>query len=201
MTTALLTGAGALPGTSRAASRSGPVYRPGVLAWFSSTFAALAVRDFRILWAGTWLAFTGFFMSTIVQSVVAFELTGANTAVGSVVFAQGIAMFALSPIGGALADRLPKRRMIALGQIVTGLVFLCLGGLVATVDRDAERTRLEKLLRDQERVVANLQTRLANKDYLQKAPGHLVDQTRGQLSEAEAALAGARRALEAVGET
>ena len=94
--------------------------------WFEETFAALAVREFRFLWAGTWLSFMGFFMSTVVQSVVAFDLEGANSAVGTVNFAQGVAMLMLAPIGGALADRLPKRRVVALGQSVTALVFLAL---------------------------------------------------------------------------
>ncbi len=96
-----------------------------------STFAALAVRDFRILWVGTWLSFTAFFMSTVVNSVVAFELEGLNTSVGWVVFAQGITMMTLSPIGGAVADRLPKRRVVALGLVVTGSIFLTVSALVA----------------------------------------------------------------------
>lgn len=90
------------------------------------------MSEFRILWIGTWLSFLGFFMSSIVQSVVAFELQGVNTAVGGVVFAQGIAMSVLSPIGGALADRWPKRRVVAAGQIATASVFLGLAALVAT---------------------------------------------------------------------
>lgn len=96
-----------------------------------ATFAALRGRNFRIVWIGTWLSFTAFFMSTVVNSVVAFELTGFNTAVGWVVFAQGVAMLLLSPIGGALADRLPKRRVVVSGQVVTAVVFASLGLLYA----------------------------------------------------------------------
>ena len=87
------------------------------------TFAALAVRPFRVLWIGTLFAFVGFFMSTVVQSVVAFDLTGRNSAVGLVVFAQGLMMFTLGPLGGAFADRLPKRRVIAICQLSTMFVF------------------------------------------------------------------------------
>jgi len=99
---------------------------------FADTFAALAVPSFRLLWVGTLLSFLAFFMSTIVQSVVAFDLTGRNGAVGSVVFAQGVTMALLGPIGGAYADRLPKRRVIVTGQIVAALVFATLAVLVAT---------------------------------------------------------------------
>ncbi len=89
------------------------------------------MRHFRVLWVGTLLAFLAFFMSTVVQSVVAFRLTESNTAVGFVVFAQGIAMFLLGPLGGAMADRLPKRRVIASCQLLTTTVFFVLAIVMA----------------------------------------------------------------------
>ncbi|HVR29168.1 MAG TPA: MFS transporter [Thermoanaerobaculia bacterium] len=92
----------------------------------TGTFAALRIRPFRILWIGTWFAFVGFFMSTVVQSVVAFKLTGANRDVGLVIFGQGLMMFTLGPLGGAVADRLPKRRVIALSQLATTAVFFAI---------------------------------------------------------------------------
>ena len=98
----------------------------------AETFAALTVRPFRVLWIGTLFAFVGFFMSTVVQSVVAFELTGANRAVGMVVFAQGLMMFTLGPLGGAYADRLPKRRVIAVCQLATMTVFFSIAFAIAT---------------------------------------------------------------------
>jgi len=98
----------------------------------SETFAALSVRPFRILWTGTLFAFVGFFMSTVVQSVVAFNLTGENRAVGTVVFAQGLTMFIFGPLGGAFADRLPKRRVIAICQLLTMTVFFSLAWAIAT---------------------------------------------------------------------
>ena len=101
-------------------------------AWASSTFAALSNRDFRILWAGSFLAFVAFFMSTVVQSVVAFDLSGSNRAVGFVVFAQGIAQLALGPLGGALADRLSKKAVILSCQSAIFSAFVALGILVAT---------------------------------------------------------------------
>jgi MFS family permease len=95
-------------------------------------FAALQVPSFRTLWIGTVFAFVGFFMSTTVQSVVAFDLTGANRAVGLVIFGQGLMMFTLGPLGGAFADRLPKRRVIAIAQIATTSVFFAISWAIAT---------------------------------------------------------------------
>jgi MFS family permease len=99
--------------------------------WLEQTFAAFALPHYRVLWIGTLTSFLAFFMSTVVNSVVAFELTGANRAVGSVIFGQGLGMFLFGPIGGAFADRWPKRRVIAAGQAVTATVFCAMALLVA----------------------------------------------------------------------
>jgi MFS family permease len=87
------------------------------------TFAALAVPAFRIMWAGTWASYVPFFMANVVNSVVAFQLARTNRAVGTVVFAQGVAMATLAPLGGAGADRWPKRRLLAVTQTVAAIVF------------------------------------------------------------------------------
>ena len=84
--------------------------------WSASTFEALQIRGYRILWIGSTLAFVAFFMSTIAQSAVAFDLTGKNSDVGAVVFGQGLAMIVLAPFGGALADRLSKRMLLVVPQ-------------------------------------------------------------------------------------
>jgi len=103
---------------------------PALRRWADQTFAAFAIPPFRVLWLGTLTSFLAFFMATVVNSVVAFQLTGANRAVGTVIFAQGLAMFAFGPFGGALADRWPKRRVVAVGQTVAGTSFAVLGALV-----------------------------------------------------------------------
>lgn len=83
------------------------------------TFGALRIPEFQVLFLGTLLSFTAFFMSTLVQGYVAFELEGLNVAVGTAVFGQGLGMTLIGPLGGAYADRLPKRLVIALGQVVS----------------------------------------------------------------------------------
>ncbi len=85
----------------------------------AGTFGALRIPNFRMLFAGTVLSFTAFFMSTLVQGYVAYELEGLNVAVGTAVFGQGLGMMLIGPIGGAYADRLPKRLVIAIGQSVS----------------------------------------------------------------------------------
>lgn len=96
-------------------------------AWESGSPSALAIREYRILFVGTIAAFTAFFTSTVVQGIVAFELTGSNAAVGTAVFGQGLGMVLCGPLGGAYADRLPKRRVVAVGQLISALNFGTLG--------------------------------------------------------------------------
>ena len=60
------------------------------------TFAAFSVGRYRLHWTQTVAAFIAFSMSFTVQSVVAFDLTGANAAVGLVGAGNGIAWLVLS---------------------------------------------------------------------------------------------------------
>src|SRR3972149_7025930 len=95
--------------------------------WARSTFMALNQRDFRLLFLGTTFAQMAFAMMSVVQGVVAFQLTGKNASVGLVALGMGVAMLILSPVGGALGDRRP----ISLTD--TGGTYLAMGGLFAIV--------------------------------------------------------------------
>ena len=103
-----------------------------VSGWFSTTFASLQYPHYRTLWIGTSLAFLAFMMSSIVQSIVAFDLTGKNGAVGMVALGQGLATIVISPFGGVIADRVSKRKLVLIGQTIIGLNFLVVGILVVT---------------------------------------------------------------------
>ena len=98
--------------------------------WAASTFEAFSFPAYRVVWLGSIIAFLAFNMSWTAQSVVAYDLTGSNRAVGTVMFGQGIAMFVLNPFGGAIADRFSKRFLILFAQSVIGAVMLTLAILL-----------------------------------------------------------------------
>jgi MFS family permease len=100
--------------------------------WAANTFDAFSVPTYRVIWLGTILAFVAFNMAMTAQGVVAYDLTGSNRAVGSVVFGQGVAMLILNPFGGAIADRFSKRLLILIAQVVIGSVMLATAILIAT---------------------------------------------------------------------
>lgn len=100
--------------------------------WYATTFEALRVRDYRVLWWGSTLATLAFMMTRTVQSVVAFDLAGNSTAVGIVALGSGVAMIFIGPLGGVLADRLSKRLVLLFGQSLVGLCFTTIGVLILT---------------------------------------------------------------------
>ncbi|MGI9597133.1 MAG: MFS transporter, partial [Acidimicrobiales bacterium] len=98
----------------------------------SGTFSALEHRNYRLLWSGSMLATTAFMMSFLLIPSVAFEISGSNAAAGVAQMGSGIAMFAISPIGGVVADRMRKKPLVLVGQIVPALVILSTGILILT---------------------------------------------------------------------
>jgi MFS family permease len=95
-----------------------------------ATFAALSVRDYRVMWLGMLAAFTAMQMQMIAQGFLAYDLTGSATVLGLVGFASGLPQLFLGLIGGVVADRVPKRRLLATTQSATGLIALTTAVLV-----------------------------------------------------------------------
>ncbi|MGI8925719.1 MAG: MFS transporter [Tepidiformaceae bacterium] len=100
--------------------------------WARATFDSLKFRDYRVLWLGTTLSFLVFMMSFVVQAVVAYDLTGKNGAVGAVSLGMGISTILIAPFGGVIADRVSKRRLLLIGQVLIGLDFVAVGLLIVT---------------------------------------------------------------------
>ena len=100
--------------------------------WFRENYAALWIREFRMLCTGTMLATTAFMMSFILMPAVAYDITGNNTSAGIVQLGSGIGMLLVGPIGGVVADRLPKKPLVFAGQIVPGAVILAIGVLIVS---------------------------------------------------------------------
>ena len=95
-------------------------------------FGVLANVQYRLLFAGTTLSMLAFGMMQVAQGVVAFDLTGKNSAVGVVYLGQGVAMLLLSPLGGTLSDRVSKKRLLTTVQFIIGAVFGAIAFLIWT---------------------------------------------------------------------
>jgi len=91
----------------------------------------------------------------------------------------------LAGLGTVTRDAPPET---AVAVTIFGLEH-ALSDLSDTVDVDTERERLSKRKSELKRQIASLKGRLANENYVRKAPPHLVEETRAQLAEAEAEFA------------
>jgi MFS family permease len=70
-------------------------------------------------------------MQMVANGYLAFTLTGSATALGLVAFASSLPMLLFSPVGGVLADRLQKRKLLLMIQAVQCLIAMIVGILVA----------------------------------------------------------------------
>lgn len=89
-------------------------------------------RDFRLFWAGQLVSLIGTWMQSVGQAWLVLELTGSPFQLGFVNALQFIPVLLLSTVGGALSDRLPKRRILLVTQAAMMVQALVLAGLVAS---------------------------------------------------------------------
>lgn len=98
----------------------------------SSPFAALRHRNFRLFWTGQCISLIGTWMQNVAQAWLVLQLTDSAFLLGLVAATQFVPMLVLSLVAGAVADRLPKRRLVIATQ--TSMMFLAaiLGALTYT---------------------------------------------------------------------
>lgn len=83
---------------------------------------------FRVLFIGTLFATFAYMMMFLAMSVVSYDLSGTNTAVGVIGTGVGLAML-LAPFGGVIADRMNRKWVIVIGQ-GGGAAMLALTGVL-----------------------------------------------------------------------
>ena len=98
--------------------------RPTSTGSWSRIFVSLENRDFRYLWLGMLANVGGFQMQVIARGYLAYDLTSSPLILGLVVAGSGLPMLGLSLFGGALADRMDRRRIIQAGQGLSAMVAL-----------------------------------------------------------------------------
>jgi len=96
---------------------------------------ALRHRNYRLFFLGQLISLTGTWMQTVAQGWLVLRLTGSPLLLGLVAAASSLPVLLLSLPAGALADRVPKRRILLITQSVAMalaaiLAWLTLGELV-----------------------------------------------------------------------
>ncbi len=95
-------------------------------------FAAFRYPKYRLLWLSMAVGMTGMQMQMIAQGLLAYELSGTFTAVGVIAMAWGVPQFFFALPGGALADRVDKRRILLVTQVAVALQALVLAAAIVT---------------------------------------------------------------------
>lgn len=83
-------------------------------------------RDFRLLWIGAFLSFTGSWIQTIAQGWLIYQLTGDKAMLALVAFFNQIPVSLIGPFAGTLPDLMNRRVVLVLCQLIfaCGALFL-----------------------------------------------------------------------------
>ena len=95
-------------------------------------FSALAYRDFRLFWTGQWVSLSGTWMHMTAQGWLVYRLTGSPLYLGLVSAASTLPILLFSLVGGAVADRVQKRRILIVTQTLSIVPAFIIGLLVAS---------------------------------------------------------------------
>ncbi|HLJ35091.1 MAG TPA: MFS transporter [Ktedonobacteraceae bacterium] len=93
---------------------------------------ALRERNFRLYWLGQAVSNTGNWMQIVALSWFVLQLTGNPITIGLLGLAQSLPVFALSLVGGMLADHFPRLQLLIVTQSSAMLLAFILAFLAAT---------------------------------------------------------------------
>src|SRR5512147_2741981 len=83
------------------------------------TFSSLQHRNFQLWFGGQLISVIGTWMQIIAQGWLIYELTHSELYLGLVSFTAAIPLLIVSPWGGVITDRVPKRTLIIITQSTT----------------------------------------------------------------------------------
>ncbi len=90
---------------------------------------ALRHRNFQLFFAGQLISLIGTWMQTVAQSWLVYRMTNSALLLGTVGFASQIPVFIMAPIGGIVADRRNRQRIV----IATQTASMILAGILAAL--------------------------------------------------------------------
>ena len=93
----------------------------------NQTFRALAERDFRLYFFGQVVSLVGTWVQQVAMAWITYRVTGSAFMLGVIAFSGQIPSLLLSPLGGLLADRMDRRKLLAMIQVVAMAVAAWLG--------------------------------------------------------------------------
>jgi MFS family permease len=95
-------------------------------------FAALRHRNFQLYFGGQLISNAGTWMQIIAQGWLVYQITHSDLALGIVGFAAAVPALLVSPWGGVVVDRFPKRTLLIITQAGAMLLAFILAVLTFT---------------------------------------------------------------------
>src|ERR1700691_6590039 len=84
---------------------------------FSDMVRSLKHRNFQLFFSGQLISLVGTWMDNIAEAWLVYRLTGSSLLLGTVAFAGQIPIFLLGPLGGFVADRWNRQRIVIAPQV------------------------------------------------------------------------------------
>ena len=114
-------------------TEGGVLVSPADSASSLGTFRALQNRDFRLLWTGLAVSAVGTWMQIVALSLLVLDLThGSAMALGTVSLTQALTFLLFAAVGGSVADRFDRRRLLLVTQTLMIAFAVLLGILTLT---------------------------------------------------------------------
>lgn len=95
----------------------------------SATFGALAYPEFRRVFLAAFVSQTGNWLLIAARAFLIYEITGSNSALGTIYFFSLIPLLLFSQVSGVLADRLDRRKLLVATQVFATLSAVAVGVL------------------------------------------------------------------------
>jgi predicted MFS family arabinose efflux permease len=93
---------------------------------------SLRHRNFRLVWAGQWARATGLWMQLVATPLLVISIGGSAFDLGVVYALQFGPILLFAPLGGALADRIEKRRWVMILQAISAVQAFAFVFVIAT---------------------------------------------------------------------
>ena len=90
---------------------------------------ALRHRNFKLFFFGQLLSLPGTWIQMVAQSWLIYRLTDSPVLLGLAGFASQFPVFLIAPLGGAVADRFSRHRLLVGTQVASGVLALSLAAL------------------------------------------------------------------------
>jgi MFS family permease len=97
-----------------------------------TTFRSLRHRNFQLYFGGQLISVAGTWMQVMAQAWLVYQISHSDLTLGIVGFASAIPALIVSPWGGVVVDRVPKRGLLIITQASAMLLALILAALAFT---------------------------------------------------------------------